>query len=254
MSIQYYFPYYILKLSSIGDGRRKINLKSKDIIANLVEKITSGEIPVDSYMPSESQLSTKYECNRHTIRKVLGYLLERSYLIKDSNGSSYVNDFSSFDNGVFFLSSLTDFYSSEVIRSKVIKLNLIKSSDKLSETLKIEKAAKVWSILRVRYIKDIPYHIEEIYMPYSLFPNLTVKDCEASLLSFIESQYDFKISHGIKNISAIKLTLEESKLLNLLGEPLVLKFENTGYLTNGRIYEYSISKSNENNLRYYSRR
>ncbi|PRR84051.1 GntR family transcriptional regulator [Clostridium vincentii] len=229
-------------------------MKSKEIIATLIEKITSGEIPVDSYMQSESQLSAKYECNRHTIRKVIGYLLERGYLIKDSHGSSYVNDFSSFDNDIFFLSSLSDFYTSESISSKIIKLNLIKASDKLTKTLKIEKAANVWSILRVRYIKNIPYHIEEIYMPYSLFPNLTRTDCEASLLSFIESQYDFKISHGIKNISAIKLTLEESKLLNLSGKPLVLQFENTGYLTNGRIYEYSISKSHENNIHYYSRR
>lgn len=229
-------------------------MKSKEIIANLVEKITSGEIPVASYIPSESQLSTKYQCNRHTIRKVIAYLLERGYLIKDNHGSSYVNDFSSFDNDIFFLSSLSDFYRFESIKSEVIKLNLIRALDKLSENLKIEKAAKVWSILRVRYIENIPYHIEEIYMPYSLFPTLTIKNCEASLLSFIESQYDFKISHGIKNISAIKLTLEESNLLNLSGDPLVLQVENTGYLTNGRIYEYSISKSHKNNIHYYSKR
>lgn len=229
-------------------------MKSKEIIADLVEKITSREIPANSYIPSESQLASKYECNRHTIRKVLGYLLERGYLIKDNQGSSYVNDFTSFNNGFFFLTSLSDFYSSEFIKSKVFKLAIIKASDKLSEDLKIAKDDKVWSILRVRYIENIPDHIEEIYMPYALFPNLTLKDCEASLLSYVESQYDFKISHGIKNISAITLTEAEVNLLNLSGEPLVLQFENTGYLTNGRIYEYSLSKFHENNIRFYSRR
>jgi len=229
-------------------------LKSKEIISNLVEQITSGEIAVNSYIPSESQLSSKYNCNRHTIRKVISYLLERGYLIKDNQGSSYVNNFSAYDNDIFFVSSLSDFYNSENIRSEVIKLTLIKSSDQLSKNLKIEKSAKVWSILRVRYIKNIPYHLEETYMPYALFPSLTIKDCEGSLLSFIESQYDFKICHGIKNISAIKLTSKESNLLNLTGEPLVLQIENTGYLTNGRIYEYSLSKSHENNIHFYSRR
>lgn len=229
-------------------------MNSKEIIANLVEKITSGEIPVNAYIQSESKLASKYECNRHTIRKAIGYLVERGYLIKDNTGSSYVNDFSSYYNGLFFLSSLSDFYSSKVIKSKVIKLDIIKASDKLSENLKIAKDDKVWSLLRVRYIKNIPDHIAETYMPYALFPNLTIKDCEASLLSFIESQYDFKISHGIKNISSIKLTVDEVELLKLSGEPLVLQFENTGYLTNGRIYEYSLSKYHENNIHYYSRR
>jgi DNA-binding GntR family transcriptional regulator len=244
--------YDILKLQSVV--WREIKLNSKEIIANLVDKITSGEIPVNAYIQSESKLASKYECNRHTIRKVIGYLIERGYLIKDNNGSSYVNDISSYDNDLFFLSSLSDFYSSEIIKSKVIKFELITASNKLSENLQIAKDDKLWSILRVRYIKNIPDHIEQTYMPYSLFPNLTIKDCESSLLSFVESQYDFKISHGIKNISAIKLSLDEVNYLELSGEPLVLQLENTGYLTNGRIYEYSIIKYYENNIHCYSRR
>jgi len=33
-----------------------------------------------------------------------------------------------------------------------------------------------------------------------------------------------------------------------------MQVENTGYLTNGRVYEYSISKSRENTFCYYCRR
>lgn len=91
-------------------------------------------------------------------------------------------------------------------------------------------------------------------MPYSLFPNLTTNDCESSLLSYIESQYDYKISHGIRTVSPIKLNKDESSIFNLPNEALVMQVENIGYLTNNRVYEYSISKSRESKLQYYCRR
>ena len=229
-------------------------MKSNDIIHNLIEKITSGEIPISSRIPSESQLAIKYQCNRHTIRKVISHLIERAYLLKASGGSTFVNDFTHYKNNILFLSSLGDFFDPKDIRSDVNKLKIIKASDKLSKLLHIEQDSKVWSIVRVRYIDSAPTHMEEIYMPYSLFPELTRKDCESSLLSYIESQYDYKISHGIKNVSAIKLTNHECKLLALPDESIVMQVENTGYLTNGRVYEYSISKSRENKFCYYCRR
>ncbi len=120
--------------------------------------------------------------------------------------------------------------------------------------LQVEVNSHVWLIKRVRYIESRPIHTEEIYMPYYLFPNLTIKDCESSLLSYIESQYDYKISHGIRTVSPIKLSEYESNLLALPNESVVMQIENIGYLTNSRIYEYSISKSRESKFQYYCRR
>ena len=91
-------------------------------------------------------------------------------------------------------------------------------------------------------------------MPYYIFPNLTIDDCQSSLISFIETQYDFKISHGIKEITSVKLKDFECKLLELPKDSTVIRIENTGYLTNGRVYEYSLSTCRENKLSYYCRR
>lgn len=229
-------------------------MNSNDIINDFIKKITSGEIPIASRIPSEAQLAIKYQCNRHTIRKVIGHLIERAYLLKFDGGSTFVNDVTHYHNNILFLSSMSDFFNPKDIRSDVNKFEIIKASNELSNYLKIESDSKVWSIIRIRYIDSVPEHMEEIYMPYSLFPNLKIQDCESSLLSYIESQYDYKISHGIRDVSPIKLTKNESKLLDLPTESVVMQVENTGYLTNGRIYEYSISKSRESKFRYYCRR
>jgi len=55
-------------------------------------------------------------------------------------------------------------------------------------------------------------------------------------------------------LTSIGLKILNPRLLNLSGEPLVLQVENTSYLTNGRIYEYSISKSHKNNIHYFYER
>lgn len=229
-------------------------MKSADIINNLIEKITSGEMPISFRIPSESQMAIRYECNRHTIRKAIAHLLERGYLIKSDSGSTHVNDITQYKNNLLFLSSMSDFFNQKNLRSDVNELKLINASNELSKYLKIEKDSKVWSIVRIRYLNSAPNHMEETYMPYSLFPDLKMKDCQSSLLSYIESQYDYKISHGIRNLSPIKLTKSESELLDLPDESIVMQIENTGYLTNGRIYEYSISKSRESKFQYYCRR
>lgn len=229
-------------------------MKSDYIINDLIEKITSRKLLVSSRIPSETQLAIKYQCNRHTIRKAIAHLIERSYLIKSIDGSTYVNDVNHYNNSILFLSSLSDYYNSDNIKSNVNEFKLIDSSEELSKLLQVEVNSHVWLIKRVRYIESHPIHTEEIYMPYSLFPNLKTEDCESSLLSYIESQYDYKISHGIRTVSPTKLNEYESNLLDLPNESVVMQIENIGYLTNSRIYEYSISKSRESKFQYYCRR
>ena len=52
-------------------------MKSKEIIRDIIEDITLEKYKVDERMPSESQLAIKYNCNRHTVRKVTESLIER---------------------------------------------------------------------------------------------------------------------------------------------------------------------------------
>lgn len=229
-------------------------MKSKEIIDDLISKIITGEMPASSKIPSETQLSIKYDCNRHTIRKVIDHLIERNYLTKNSSGLTYVMDFTAYDNNNLFITSLSDHHIAKNIKSVVHKFELVTAPDDVCDHLNIDFGSKAWYIIRVRYVNSNLHHLEEIYMPYSIFSNLTLEDCESSLLTYIESQYDFRISHSIRNISCVKLNDEEYNLLDLPKDTLVMQVTNTGYLTNGRVYEYSLTKTRENRLTYYCRR
>lgn len=227
-------------------------MKSKDILKDLIESIVCGELEVNSKFPSESNLAQKYECNRHTIRKVMDVLIERGYARKSHGGPTFVNELPCTYS--LNLSSQYDLYSAKDIHTKVLNLKQIVADDNICEKLQIDKGSKVWYITRLRCINTKIDHIEYIYMPISLFPNLTKQNCEASLLSYIEYDNDYEISHGIKNISAVILTNEEMELSNKQDSNLAIQVENIGYLTNGRIYEYSINKHFNNSIVYYAKR
>ena len=227
-------------------------MKSRDILKDLIESIVCGELEKDSKFPSEAHLAQKYECNRHTIRKVMDVLIERGYARKSHGGPTFVNELPCTYS--LNLSSQYDLYSAKDINTKVLNLNQIIADDNICEKLQISKGSKVWYITRLRCINTRIDHIEYIYMPVSLFPNLTKQNCEASLLSYIEYDNNYEISHGIKNISAIILTEEETELSNCKESNLAIQVENIGYLTNGRIYEYSINKHFNNSIVYYAKR
>lgn len=227
-------------------------MKSKDILKDLIESIVCGELEVNSKFPSESNLAQKYECNRHTIRKVMDVLIERGYARKSHGGPTFVNELPCTYS--LNLSSQYDLYSAKDIHTKVLNLKQIVADDNICEKLQIDKGSKVWYITRLRCINTKIDHIEYIYMPISLFPNLTKQNCEASLLSYIEYDNDYEISHGIKNISAVILTNEEMELSNKQDSNLAIQVENIGYLTNGRVYEYSINKHFNNSIVFYAKR
>ncbi|MGL5149344.1 MAG: GntR family transcriptional regulator [Clostridium sp.] len=224
----------------------------KEIVYEIIEDINNGVLLKGSKIPSEAQLSEKYECNRHTIRKSIDLLIEKGYLRKEHKGPTFVNE-NLKDYGLS-LGSLYDLYIPQEINTKVLSLEKIIPPCEVSKKLKLKEGEEVWFIKRVREINGVPHHLENTFMPYKLFDDLNLNRCLGSILNYIEEKDDFIISHGIKTIKGIQLDEENSKLLELEKGTVTLLIENVGFLTNGRIYEYSICIHRDNNMSYYARK
>lgn len=227
-------------------------MTSKEICKDIIEGIISGEMPECSKLPSESSLSLKYNCNRHTIRSALQYLIERGYLLKIHGGSTYVNKIPT--EHILSLSSMFDLHGAKALKSKVFYFSKIKPSQFILDKLALKEGQEVFKIVRGRYIDDTIHHLEEIYMPYSLFPKLKESNCYASLLSYIEDQCGYEITHSIKTIESTLLNEDEATLLNLEQNKPILQISNIGYLTTGRIYEYSINKHINKKIEFFAKR
>ena len=199
-----------------------------------------------------AQLGRIIGISRQGAHKCAKSLIERGYLRKIHGGPTYINGLPS--NHILNFSSLLELYGESSITSKVVKFKLEVATPEICNMLKLDEGSKVWSIIRIRYVSTTPSHTEETFIPYSLLPDLKEEDCLHSLLHYVESSFDYEVSHAIKNISAIKLSKKDCEYLQLPEDSLALQIENTGYLTNGRPYEYSINKHRDNNITYYAKR
>lgn len=228
-------------------------MRCKDITQDIIEQILSGELARDSRLPSEAKLSEQYGCNRHTIRKAVDALIERGYVRRQHSGHAYVNhDPSKYS---LKLGSLYDLYAARDIRTDVLHFEKISSDENVAARLRLRAGEPVWSIVRVRWAMGRPHHIEYTFMPVAILPNLIQKDCEASVMAYIEYTLELEISHGIKTMRAAVLDAFEAEALGLNVGDLAIQIENVGYLADGRIYEYSINRHrNDEGITYYAKR
>lgn len=228
-------------------------MRCKDITLDIIEQILSGEMHRDSRLPSESRLSEQYGCNRHTVRKAVDTLIERGYVRRQHSGHAYVNhDPSKYS---LKLGSLYDLYAAKDIRTEVLRFESIPAEGDVAARLRIPPQEPVWAIVRVRWAMGKPHHIEYTFMPVALLPDLTRKDCEASVMAYLEYNLELEISHGIKTMRAALLDTYEAQVLQLNSGDLAIQIENVGYLADGRIYEYSINRHrNDEGITYYAKR
>ncbi len=86
-----------------GSSRKKT--LSRDIAEILIRRITSGEYPPDSKMPTERLLSIEFGVNRHAVREALKRL-EAIGLIKIKHGAGIFIDRVSFTAGIEVFNTL----------------------------------------------------------------------------------------------------------------------------------------------------
>lgn len=227
-------------------------MTSKDIINDLIQNIINGNLKELTKLNSEAKLSEQYNCNRHTIRNSLNYLIDRGYLFKVHGGSTYINKLPV--NHILNLSSMFDIHPAQEIKTIVLSLKKIKANSEISQKLQISENKAIWQIVRARYTADTFHHLETTYLPVSLFPSLKKEDCILSLMQYIETTLDIQISHGHKTIESCIFTNSECKTLNIEENSLALKISNIGFLTNGRVYEYSINKHFNQKVEFFAKK
>ncbi len=227
-------------------------MTSKDIIKDMIENIVSGELKEFSKLESEAKLAKMYDCNRHTIRVSIQHLIERGYLTKVYGGATYVNKIPT--NHLLSLSSMFDLHAAKNLSSKIFYFKKIIANDDVASKLQLDDSKEVWHILRARYINNELHHLENTFMPVSLFPNLTKEKCLASILYYVETELGYEVSHAHKTIESSFFTAREAELLNIEERAPSLVVYNIGYLTNGRPYEYSINKHRNKRIEVFSKR
>ncbi|MCQ4445793.1 GntR family transcriptional regulator [Enterobacter cloacae] len=212
----------------------------RQIADALREQINAGELKPGDALPTESSLQEAFSVSRVTVRQALKLLTEEHIIESIQGSGSYVKE----ERVNYDIYQLTGFYEKLADRnvdthSDVKTFEVIKADEKLAEKLNIHPDDNVWHIKRVRFIKQKPVNLEETWMPLAMFDDLTWAVMENSKYHYIEQIKKMVIDRSEQEVVPVMPSAEVVNALGIDAAKPVLEKISRGYLSDGRVFEYS---------------
>ena len=185
----------------------------------LLQEIKEGIYKANQKIPTELELSEKYQTSRMTVRKALAELVEEGVLAKKQGKGTFVQEEKMTED----LSSPNSFTNlckrnGKVPGGKTLKCTLQEAKDRDRQQLKLENGEMVILVERVRTADDVPVMLEKLYFPGHL-KNI-------SLYQILLEKYGLQSGNSVMEISVCEATPEEAAELKVkTGTPCLLMEE-----------------------------
>ncbi|NOW87096.1 GntR family transcriptional regulator [Clostridium beijerinckii] len=196
-----------------------------DIIRN---SITSGELKYGDKIPTEVELSEKYNVSRITVRAAINELVESGFIIKKQGKGTFVSK-PKVQRKIEYLSSFTVACEASGLKvtNEIIKREVIEPKIEDKKALELDDDDKLIYIQRVRFAGGDPLMLENNYFSFKRFNFLLTEDLSGSLYELLRDKYDINPSDSPNSgndhttIEIAKAMDEEAALLMVQkGEPL----------------------------------
>lgn len=221
------------------------------IYKDLLEKIRSGQYKINTFLPTEKELSNIYDSSRDTIRKSLNILAQNGYIQKIKGKGSLVLDFTRINfpvSGISSFNELKKHIPGEVNTLVNIFLQTEVTAD-IKEELSMDKG-KIYHIERIRQIDGEKVILDIDYLNAEIIKGLSLEDAQNSIYKYIEEDLGFTISFAKKEITVVKATKREMDLLDMRDFDLLVCVKSYTYLDDGRVFEHTISKHRPDKFKF----
>lgn len=214
------------------------------IYDDLVKRLDRGYWADATMLPSENQLTKKYEASRETIRKALNLLAQDGYIQKIRGKGSIIIKRDTFDFPVSGIVSFKELAENLNIPTRTIlnELSMMKADEKLQRKLNVSLHHPVWKVVRVREISGEKVILDKDYFNPTIIPTLTKEVCEDSIYEYLENDLRLKISYARKEITVEESTEVDRELLNLQHHSNVVVIKSKVYLEDTSLFQYTESR------------
>ncbi|MCY6958508.1 GntR family transcriptional regulator [Clostridium brassicae] len=209
----------------IQDSINPLYQQLADIIRN---SIINGELRCGDKIPTEVELSEKYDVSRITVRAAISELVELGYLVKKQGKGTFVTK-PKVQRKIEYLSSFTAACEANGLKvtNEVIKREIVEPEIEDKKDLELEDDDKLIYIQRLRFADGEPLMLENNYFSCKRFNFLLTEDLNGSLYELLKKKYDINPSdshdsgYDRTTIEIAKAVDEEAELLKVQnGEPL----------------------------------
>lgn len=205
--------------------------------------IASGELKPGDMLSSEFSLSEQVGISRLVVHRAYRELVTEGLLIRKRAVGTFVAPLikRSFTvTGPLF--SMTENLSADALEpsNKILLQEVILASEEIRNGLKLPEGARVIHLRNLRFAKQLPFAVEEMYFSFERFPALANLDLNnRSVYVTLEKLYDAHPQEALDLITADSASSQEARLLGINKGAPVMRVKRISTDRSGLPVEYS---------------
>jgi DNA-binding GntR family transcriptional regulator len=207
------------------------------VAQELQRLVVTGHIPAGTRLENEIQLADQLGISRPTMRRAIGYLVERGLLVRRRGvGTQVVR--SRVQRPIDLTSLYDDLASTGRNPStKVLELATVPADDAVADALEVPPGTPVEYLVRLRSAEDEPIAIMTNFLPVGLL-ELDKTELEQQGLYEIIRRAGIHLRVAEQSVGARTATADEAKLLHEKRGAALLTMTRTAYDDFGQPVEY----------------
>jgi GntR family transcriptional regulator len=189
----------------------------------LLEEITSSQLPPGTKLPSESQLAKRFNVSRATVRDAVRALVEAGYVTRRRGSGSYVTERRRMPHGLDATLSYLAMIESAGVRAGIRILDAaFEQCCPDDSPLQLSPGDTVLAVERVRTADDQPVIYSHDRIPARLLrTDLDLQNLDPSLFALLNSS-GHAADHATATLRAVASTSHTAKVLGIRrGKPLL---------------------------------
>lgn len=207
----------------------------------LKKKITSGEWPEDSLIPTETNLMKTYAVGRETVRRAVLKLVNEGYLFRQRGKGTFVCRKRPEDG----LEQLVSFTAEMLARgykpgNQVLVSGRQRPEPEIAGILHCSGSDEILYIKRLRTANQLPVAVEESYLRSDIFGKLDSDKLEGSFYDYLVYDKGIKPGRIMQEISSGLADEDTAQLLDVeVGHP-ILQLSRLMYTSEGRPFFWMV--------------
>ncbi|MEH7116299.1 UTRA domain-containing protein [Neobacillus vireti] len=163
---------------------------------SIMDAIDKGTYKQGEKLPNETEFCEFYGVSRITVRRAILELGEEGFLERKQGKGTFVTR-KKIERELVSVDGFTDFskYLGKTPSKRILVCEEIKATSKIAETLKIAIDSPVLRLVRLMYINEVPFTLDEAHYSLERFPRLTEHFLEsASTYEAIKKVYNVNLN------------------------------------------------------------
>ncbi|WED29073.1 GntR family transcriptional regulator [Vibrio sp. DW001] len=215
-------------------------VKYLDIYETIRSRIVKSEYKYNEKLPDGTSLANEFNCSELTIKKALDILVKDGLVVRKRGSGSFVKrPLSMRGSKHLYGTKVNAEAQGQKLDTNVLNYSVDPASRFLADRLNCQEGDMLYHIIRVRFIDNEPYAIEETYMPINVISGLSKKHIESSIYQYITEGLHLKIHSSMMEITVIDANEKDAEHLILTVGDKIVNVEQVAYLDDGEIFEYS---------------